>query len=260
MLFRSGVRTRRTSVYVAGRRHLPPDVRRVRTPGAHARLTGHDWKVIAALLLVGLISVLPAAVYNQEFIAGMLLIEESVDRGLLGWSVPTNAFNSLDGLFCILLVPPLVALWGWQARRGREPGELHKIGIGYLLTALANVLMVIPAMRVDAGGTIGMVWPVALFAFNALGFLYYWPTQLALYSRAAPAAVNSTMMGVLFFSTALGNIMSGTFGGWWESMSHAHFFWLHAVLAFVPFVVMLFVAGALRRLFAPPDAVVAAQA
>jgi POT family proton-dependent oligopeptide transporter len=168
--------------------------------------------------------------------------------------VPTNAFNSLDGLFCILLAPLLVVLWSWQARRRREPGELHKIAIGYLVTALANVLMVVPALRVDAGQTIGMAWPVALFALNALGFLYYWPTLLALYSRAAPAAVNSTMMGMLFFSTALGNILSGTLGGWWETMSHARFFGWHAALAFVPFVAMLLLAPPLRRLFAPPSA------
>lgn len=242
------------AVYVAGRRHLPPDVLRRRGGGRGPALSGHDWRVIAALLLVSVIAILPALAYNQAFISGLLMIEQSVDRGLFGWTIPTNTFNALDGLFCIVLVPPLVLLWRWQARRGREPDDLRKIAIGYLVTAVASVVMVVPAMRADAGATVGMVWPVLLFAFNALGFLYYWPTLLALYSRAAPAAVNSTMMGVLFFSTFIGNVLSGTLAGLWETISHARFFWLHTALAFAPFVAMLLVARPLGRLFAPfPD-------
>ena len=38
-------------------------------------------------------------------------------------------------------------------------------------------------------------------------------------------------------------------------MSHARFFWLHAALAFVPFIAMLLVARPLRRLFASQPAV-----
>jgi POT family proton-dependent oligopeptide transporter len=240
------------AIYVSGRRHLPPDVMGGRGPGRRVALGRHDWRVVAALLLLSALAILPTLAYNQAFIAGLLMIEASVDRQWLGWTIPTNTFNALDGLFCILLVPPLVMLWRWQARRGREPDDMHKIAIGYLVTAFASLLMVIPAARIDAGAaSVGLAWPVLLFAFNALGFLYYWPTLLALYSRAAPAAVNSTMMGVLFFSTFFGNVLSGTLGRLWETMSHACFFWLHAALAFAPFIVMLLVAAPLRRLFAP---------
>ena len=240
------------AIYVAGRHHLAPDVMRRRDAGRGPALGAHDWRVIAALLLVSALAILPALSYNQAFISGLLMIEESVDRQWLGWTIQTNTFNALDGLFCIVLVPPLVMLWRGQARRGREPDDMHKIAIGYLVTAIASALMVLPAMRIDAGAaSVGMVWPVLLFALNALGFLYYWPTLLALFSRAAPAAVTSTMMGMLFFSTFIGNVLSGTLGAWWETMSHAGFFWLHAALAFAPFVAMLLIARPLARLFAP---------
>ena len=63
------------------------------------------------------------------------------------------------------------------------------------------------------------------------------------------------MMGVLFFSTFIGNVLSGTLAALWETMSHARFFWLHAALAFVPFIAMLLVARPLRRLFASQPAV-----
>ena len=238
------------AIYIAGNRYLPADVRRVHGASPGPALTGHDWRVIAALVLVSVIAILPSLTYNQAFISGLLMIEESVNRQWLGGEVSTNTFNALDGLFCIVFVPPLVLWWRWQARRGREPDDLLKIALGYLITAIASALMVVPAMRIDSvGATVGMVWPVLLFALNALGFLYYWPTLLALYSRAAPRVVNSTMMGVLFFSTFIGNVLSGTLAALWESISHARFFWLHAALAFVPFIAMLLVARPLRRLF-----------
>ncbi|HSO36949.1 MAG TPA: peptide MFS transporter [Labilithrix sp.] len=238
--------------YVSGRKYLPADRKRTRGGPKPAKLTGRDWRVIAALLFLSVLGVLPAVAYYQETNSGLLFIDASVDRRLFRWTIPTTTFNALDGLFCILAVPPLIALWRWQAKRGREPGDMGKIAIGYLLTALANVMMMIPAGRADHGATVGVFWPIALFALTAVGFLFYWPTLLALFSRAAPAPVNSTMMGLLFFSIFAGNILVGTLGGLWEKMSHARFFALHAAIAFFPFVVMVLAARPLTRLLGPP--------
>ena len=47
---------------------------------------------------------------------------------------PLSWFNSIDSFASIVVVPPLVALWAWQARRGREPTDVEKIGIGCALT------------------------------------------------------------------------------------------------------------------------------
>ena len=58
------------------------------------------------------------------------------------------------------------------------------------------------------------------------------------------------MMGIMFFQIFLGNVLVGTIGGLWEKMSHARFFGLHAVIAFVPFVVMMLAARYLERLLA----------
>ncbi|WEK45465.1 MAG: peptide MFS transporter [Candidatus Andeanibacterium colombiense] len=240
------------ATYVAGRRYLPPDRKRGDGP-KHPPLTARDYRIVAGLILVSALAVFPSIAYYQESNAGILMIEESVSRGLFGWTVPTSAFNALDGFFCIVLVPPLVRLWRGQARRGREPGDMSKIAIGFLVTAVANLAIMIPAGWIDADPAVkvSMLWPVALFGLNALGFLYYWPTLLALFSRAAPAAVNATLMGVLFFSLFFANVLIGTFGGWWEEMSHTRFFAFHAALAIVPCAIAILLARPFGRLFAP---------
>ena len=218
--------------YVSGWKYLPVDRKRVRGGPKPAALTGQEWRIIAVLTVLSLLNILPTTAYYQEGNSGLLFIENSVDRGFFGWSIPTASFNALDGFFCIIVVPPLIALWRWQERRGREPGDMGKIAIGYLITAAANLVMVVPTLRADAGAMVSVVWPLSLFALNALGFIYYWPTLLALFSRSAPPAVNSTMMGVLFFSGFIGNYLVGAFGGWWETMNHTHFFVFHAAIAF----------------------------
>lgn len=235
------------ATYLGGWKHLPPDRKRQRDSSEARALSAGDWRNVAALLFLAAISILPCAAYFQEMNAGLLFIDASVDRQLFGWTVPTASFNAFDGLFCILAVPTLIALWRWQARSGGATGEMTKITIGYLIIAGANLMMILPAGWADRGEVVGAIWPVLLYAFNALGFTFYWPTLLALFSRAAPTPVNSTMMGAVFLSVFLGNLLAGSLATLWESISHAGFFALHAAFAFAAFVIMLFVAPALSR-------------
>ncbi|UUX99096.1 peptide MFS transporter [Sphingomonas sp. J315] len=164
------------ATYLGGWQHLPADRRRQRDVSAHAPLSGDDWRRVAALLFLGAISIPACAAYFQEMNAGLLFIDASVNRTLFGWAVPTASFNALDGLFCILAVPVLIALWRWQARRGGEAGEMAKLAIGYCIIAGANLMMMVPAGWADRGESVGAIWPVLLYGLNAVGFTFYWPT------------------------------------------------------------------------------------
>lgn len=245
------------AIYVRGWQYLPPDVKRTGGGPKPPQLQGRDWRVVAMLVLISAISI-PATVANsQQTNAGLLFIEESVSREVLGWNVPTSAFFSLDGLFCFALVPLVIFLWKRQERRGREPGEMGKIAIGFLLIALGSVVMLVPCAWVDddPATRISMIWPFLANLLNAVGFVYYWPTSLALFSRAAPRGINATMMGALFSSTFVGNVLVGTVGGWWDVMPHADFFLLHAGLAAGSMIAMLLIARAATRLLAPQGTV-----
>ena len=64
-----------------------------------------------------------------------------------------------------------------------------------------------------------------------IAFLYYWPTLLALVSRAAPAKVNSTLMGLTFMSLFIANNLIGWLGGFYEKMGPTRFWAMHAAIA-----------------------------
>jgi POT family proton-dependent oligopeptide transporter len=54
---------------------------------------------------------------------------------------------------------------------------------------------------------------------------------LALVSRTAPAGLKSTLMGCAFLSLFLGNITLGWIGSFYERMTPAQFWTLHAAIA-----------------------------
>jgi POT family proton-dependent oligopeptide transporter len=130
----------------------------------------------------------------------------------------------------VLAVPLLFALWRSQASRGAEPGDLSKIAIGAAITAASNLILVL-AIAVAGAGLVPPVWPLLYSVGLGIGFMYYWPTLLALVSRSAPPRVNATLMGVTFMTLFVAGNLIGWLGTWYEKMRAADFWALHAAIA-----------------------------
>jgi POT family proton-dependent oligopeptide transporter len=166
--------------------------------------------------------------YYQNSNIGLVWINAHVDLGFFGWRVPVAWFNSIDPLVSILSVPVLIALWKWQESRGDEAGEIAKIATGAAIASVANLLLVIGCLTFVR---VPVLFPILYDVLLGVAFLYYWPTLLALVSRAAPPAIKSTMMGVAFLSLFLSNITIGRLGGFYEHMTPAAFWAIHASIA-----------------------------
>jgi len=66
-------------------------------------------------------------------------------------------------------------------------------------------------------------------------------------SRAAPAQVNATMMGFAFMSLFVSNNLIGWIGGFYEKMTPAGFWTLHAAIGAVGGVLVLLFGRSLGR-------------
>ena len=216
------------ATYVAGFRYLPPDRPRTLPSQAKVPLDRRQWRILAALAVVSGITIFQSIGYYQNTNMNLVWIDRSVDLNLLGFHVPVAWFNSIDPLASILGVPLLFALWRWQAARSKEPDDLGKIAIGAWITAFANLLLV--AACLISTRTSALV-PIAYDILLGIGFLYYWPTLLALVSRAAPASIKATMMGAVFLTLFIGNSLIGWLGGFYEHMTPANFWAMHAGIA-----------------------------
>jgi POT family proton-dependent oligopeptide transporter len=167
-----------------------------------------------------------------------------------GFRPPIPWYQSLNSLFSILGVPLLFWIWRHQALRHREPHDLAKIGIGAWITAASNLILVV-ATFASGGALIHPIWPILYCIGLAIAFLYYWPTLLALVSRAAPAKVNATMMGIVFMTLFISNNLIGWIGSFYEKTGPAEFWAMHAAIAAGGGVLIVLFGGRLSRMLRP---------
>ncbi len=214
--------------YIAGFRYMPADRPRAQPMPTAAPLNRRQWRIVGALAAVSAITIFQSIGYYQNTNLGLIWIDHSVDLDLLGFHVPVAWFNSVDPLASILAVPLLLALWRRQAARGREPDDLGKIATGAWLTAAANLVLV-AACTISTRSS--LLVPLLYDTLLGIGFLYYWPTLLALVSRAAPARIKATLMGAVFLTLFVGNVIIGWLGGFYQRMTPTAFWSMHAGIA-----------------------------
>jgi POT family proton-dependent oligopeptide transporter len=214
--------------YLYGYRYLPARVER-KTFGA-TRLTAADRRVVFALIAVILVTIFQSTAFYQVYNVNPIWIQQHVAQNVGSFRVPIPWYLSLNALASIVGVPLVLWIWNRQSSRRREPGDLGKIGTGAWIAAASNLVLVI-AIFVSGHAPVHPIWPFLYSSALGISFLYYWPTLLALVSRAAPAKLNSTLMGLAFMSLFISNNLIGWIGGFYESMTPAAFWAMHAAIA-----------------------------
>jgi POT family proton-dependent oligopeptide transporter len=219
-------------IYLAGQRHLPdPNAarrERKQLPALTAAERRRTWALIGVIAL----AIPPSIAYPMIWNIGIVWIDQYVSLGTSLGAVPASWFNSVDSFASILAAAPLVALWAWQSRRGTEPGGIVKVAIGSAIIGVSALLMAAGSLGLQEGGKTSVLWALAGFFGMGVAFMWYWPVILALVSRAAPAKVNSTLMGGAFLSLFIGSTTMGWVGSFYDQMTPAAFWTLDAAIGF----------------------------
>jgi len=221
------------ATYLLGLPSLPlePSRHERRAPTAHTRAQFR--RSLFMLLLLFAPSALFWAAFEQQGNTIALWAAQSTDRGVdvFGWraELPVTWFQAFNPLMIFLFTPPLVSLWAWLARFGREPSTIRKISIGCLGVAVSYGVMAFAAGTND-GGKASWLWLLAYFAVITISELHFSPIALSLVSHVAPEGSRSALMGVWFTSMFLGNLMAGWLGSLWSSLSSVYFFLLMGAL------------------------------
>jgi POT family proton-dependent oligopeptide transporter len=236
------------ATYLYGYRYLPARVERRKHEGTV--LTAADRRIVYALIVVMIITVFQSTAYYQLYNVNAVWIQQHVALDVAGFRIPVPWYQAVNAIFSILCVPLLFWIWKRQAARGSEPGDLAKIGTGAWITAASNLLLV-AAILASGGAPVHPIWPFLYSAGLGIAFLYYWPTLLALVSRAAPAKVNATLMGLAFMSLFVSNNLIGWIGGFYEKMSPAGFWAMHAAIGAGGGLLVLLFGHRLGRVLQP---------
>ena len=150
-------------------------------------------------------------------------------------------FQAANALGVIFLTTPLVLLFAFMRRRGREVGTAHKIYYGLLLTAASMLLMAVAGwLTIHGTLKVSALWLIGAYVVVTIGELCLSPMGLSLVTKLSPKRYTGLMMGGWFCATAFGNKLSGFFGGIQNLMEPTSFFLLLAgVVAVVAFCIRL---------------------
>jgi POT family proton-dependent oligopeptide transporter len=230
-------------IYLAGRRHLPPDppLRRGET-AAKPKLTSQDKRTV--LLLILLLPVLTASVLcNQQiFNAYLVWADRSVDLNFMGEKVPTTWLITLDAVVSVSFLAGMVVFWRVWATRFKEPDEIGKLTIGAFISVTGVLSLAVGALIAEAsGGQVNIWWCVLFHVLNSIAFANMLPVSLALYARAAPTAITGTIIGIYYLHLFAGNQTVGILGTFLERMPASQFWLMHAAIAGGAAVVFLVV-------------------
>ena len=220
------------AIYLAGQRHLPDPETARRERKQLPALTPAEWRRTWALIGLIALTILPNIAYPMIWNIGIVWVDQHASLGTPFGTVPASWFNSVDSFASILAAAPLVAMWAWQARRGTEPGGIVKVAIGSAIIGASALLMAAGSLGLQDGGKVSVLWALAGFFGMGIAFMWYWPVTLALVSKAAPAKVNSTLMGGAFLALFVGSTTMGWIGSFYDQMSPAAFWTLDAAIGF----------------------------
>ena len=131
-------------------------------------------------------------------------------------------FQQFNPCFVVLLTPVSIALFGWLAKKGKEPKAPVKIGLGMLVAAVAYLLMTffsIGLPATDHPNHVADVTPnllVSTYLILTFAELLLSPIGISFVSKVAPPKYKGMMMGGWFVATALGNKLVSIPGHMWD--------------------------------------------
>jgi POT family proton-dependent oligopeptide transporter len=236
-------------VYLAGSAYLPGDPLLERRQGrgvAAPKLRKGEGKLLVLLALMLPVMGLGVTGNQQIVVTYPAWIDRSADLVLFGQEMPRTWLLSIDAIIATGVLVGSVLFWRWWSKTRKEPSEITKMGLGYLMSVAGLASLAIGSYVAELSGTkVSFVFLLVFHLLNNIGFSNAYPAGLALYARRSPPALAATMMGVFYLQFFAASNLAGFLGGYLEKMPASQFWAMHAVMVGFAGVVVLIV----RRYF-----------
>src|SRR5438046_8052511 len=100
------------------------------------------------------------------------------------------------------------------------------MGIGSMIAVTGFISLAMgAAMAASLGTKVSIGWLITFHLLNSIGFANVFPVSLALYARAAPAALSATIIGIFYLHLFAANNLVGWMCGFLEKIPATRF-WL----------------------------------
>jgi proton-dependent oligopeptide transporter, POT family len=196
------------------------------------------WNPLGAILLVAgaLICYFVYSGYNKEM------------------PIAPQMFQHFNPIFIVFMTPVIVFLFNYLRSKGKEPSSPKKIGFGMILTAIGFMIMVgasfnLISPRVLEGGVSGILrspyWLIGTYFTLTIAELFLSPIGISFVSKIAPPKYKGLAQGGWLAATAIGNLMAGLIGYFWNKIELWQFFLILVVMCLLA---ATFIFSVLKRL------------
>ncbi len=118
------------------------------------------------------------------------------------------AYQQFNPFFVVALTPISLALFGWLAKKGKEPSAPRKIGYGMVMAGIAYAVMILASLSLTGtNGSVSPNWLICTYLLLTFAELLLSPMGISFVSKVAPPKLKGSMMGGWFAATAVGNYL-----------------------------------------------------
>lgn len=144
-------------------------------------------------------------------------------------SILPQIFQQFNPFFVVALTPFSLAIFGYLAKKKKEPSAPRKIGIGMVIAACGFAILAFGSFglptptAVQNGGIsaemlVSPDWLISTYLVLTFAELLLSPMGISFVSKVAPPKYKGMMMGGWFVATAIGNYMTALIGYLWGDM------------------------------------------
>ncbi len=228
-----------------------------------AGLSARERKRVYVLIILFFTTSLFYAGSEQAGASFNLFAQRYTDRAVFGWQIPAGVFQATTSLYVILFAPVFAALWIALGKRGKDPLPTLKFAVGFVLLSLAFLVMFVAAQRVISGVRVLPTWLLFTYLIMEWGDLCLSPVGLSSMTQLVPARFGGQVMGLFYFSLALGNNLAGQLSMGYDAhdlQSLPRLFLKISGLAVTGAAVLFLLTPLVRRLGVRPEVPVAVRA
>lgn len=186
------------------------------------------WVIFMVFGICGLLTGKNASSKSKAINAALIVIPAAIlvytymNSGSDVVTIDAPIFQQFNPCFVVALTPVSIALFGWLAKKGKEPKAPVKIGLGMLVAAAAYLLMTVFSIGLPATDHPNHVADfnpnllVSTYLILTFAELLLSPIGISFVTKVAPSKYKGMMMGGWFVATAIGNKLVSIPGHMWD--------------------------------------------
>ncbi len=160
--------------------------------------------------------------------------------------IQPQQYQQFNPFYVVALTPVSLAIFGWLAKKKKEPSAPRKIGYGMLMAAVAYGVMCIGSLAiVGTSAAVSPNWLISTYLLLTFAELLLSPMGISFVSKVAPPKLKGSMMGGWFAATAVGNYLVSIPMLLWGKISTAA---LWGILILICLVSAAFIFSIMKKL------------